>query len=197
MSYDLQTIERGYGEVDVDWNGHTVLVRYRADLNNRALIAMKRVMVGVMSLDGTTRFPDVEAIIDELIRVLLPSGPDVPADERGWDITDGGASVPINFDTLVDLPPGLPAAILGAIFRDINADPKSRRPFKPTLSRRAGSQVVESQITGSSSSAPNDTDSTRTSLPTPIDSIQRQEPSSQPTSRVLGDGYAGLSGTGS
>src|SRR6187455_2416222 len=105
VSYDLQAIERGFGEVEADWAGNTVLVRYRADLNNRALIAMKRVMVGVMSLDGTTRFPDVEAIIDELIRVLLPSGPDVPEDERGWDITDGGVSVPINFDTLVDLPP--------------------------------------------------------------------------------------------
>ena len=66
-------------------------------------------MVGVIALDGATRFPDVEAIIDELIRVLLPSGPDVPEDDRGWDLTDGPVSVPITFDTLVDLPPGLPA----------------------------------------------------------------------------------------
>ena len=154
MAYDLQAIERGFGEVDVDWTGHTVQVRYRADLNNRALIAMKRVMVGVMSLDGTTRFPDVEAIIDELIRVLLPSGPDVPEDERGWDITDGGVSVPINFDTLVDLPPGLPAAILGAIFRDIN-DPNRKRPSNSGSRRTAASAASVSPITTGSSPQPN------------------------------------------
>jgi hypothetical protein len=154
MAYDLQAIERGHGEVDVDWSGHTVLVRYRADLNNRALIAMKRVMVGVMSLDGTTRFPDVEAIIDELIRVLLPSGPDVPEDERGWDITDGGVSVPINFDTLVDLPPGLPAAILGAIFRDVN-DPNRRRPSKRGSPVMADSAASVSPTTTEPSSPPN------------------------------------------
>src|SRR6187402_497837 len=150
MAYDLQAIERGFGEVEADWAGNTVLVRYRADLNNRALIAMKRVMVGVMSLDGTTRFPDVEAIIDELIRVLLPSGPDVPEDERGWDITDGGVSVPITFDTLVDLPPGLPAAILGAIFRDIN-DPNRRRPSNSGSRRMAGLAVPVSPTTTDSS----------------------------------------------
>ena len=148
MSYDLQAIERGYGEVDVDWNGHTVLVRYRADMNNRALIAMKRVMVGVMSLDGATRFPDVEAIIDELIRALRPSGPDVPEDERGWDITDGGKSIPITFDTIVDLPPGLPAAILGAIFRDIN-DPNRRRP-----SRRGSPVMADSAASASPTTTP-------------------------------------------
>ena len=154
MPYDLQAIERGFGEVDVDWNGHVILVRYRADLNNRAMIAMKRVMVGVIALDGTTRFPDVEAIIDELIRVLLPSGPDVDEDERGWDVTDGGASVPINFDTLVDLPPGLPAAILGAIFRDIN-DPNRRRPSKRGSARTADSAAPTSPTTTEPSPPPN------------------------------------------
>lgn len=154
MPYDLQTIERGYGEVDVEWSGHTVLVRYRADLNNRALIAMKRVMIGVIALDGVTRFPDVEAIIDELIRVLLPSGPDVPEDERGWDVVNGGASVPITFDTLVDLPPGLPAAILGAIFRDIN-DPNRRRPSKRGSAQVAVSTPDPSPITTESSRTPN------------------------------------------
>ena len=154
MAYDLQAIERGFGEVEADWNGNTVLVRYRADLNNRALIAMKRVMVGVMSLDGTTRFPDVEAIIDELIRVLLPSGPDVPEDERGWDITDGGVSVPITFDTLVDLPPGLPAAILGSIFRDIN-DPNRKRPSNSGSRRTAVSAASVSPTTTDSSPPPN------------------------------------------
>lgn len=197
MPYDLNAIEKGYGECDVDWQGHSILIRYRADLNNRALIAMKRVMVGVLTLDGTTRFPDVEAIIDECQRTLLPSGPDVPEDERGWDLTNNGESVPITFDTLVDLPPGLPAAILGAVFKDVNMDPKLRRPFKPISSRGAVSQPIESQIIGAYSSAPNGTDSTPPSLPTPIDSIQRPERLSQPNTTTHGGGYAGLSGTGS
>lgn len=154
MPYDLNAIEKGYGECDVDWQGNTLLIRYRADLNNRALIAMKRVMVGVLTLDGTTRFPDVEAIIEELQRTLLPSGPDVPEDERGWDLTDNGVSVPITFDTLVDLPPGLPAAILGAVFRDIN-DPNRRRPSRRGSSQGAVSQPMPSPITTASSSNPN------------------------------------------
>jgi hypothetical protein len=179
VSYDLQTIERGFGEVDVDWNGHTILVRYRADLNNRALIAMKRVMVGVIALDGTTRFPDVEAIIDELIRVLLPSGPDVHEDERGWDVTDGGASVPITFDTLVDLPPGLPAAILGAIFRDIN-DPNRRRPSRRGSPVTADSAVTASPTTTEPSSPPNG----QGSLPGPL-----QASTIQPVGLVGSAGY--------
>jgi hypothetical protein len=167
VPFDLRSIERGFGEVDVDWQGHAILVRYRADLNNRALIAMKRVMVGVLALDGSTRFPDVEAIIDELIRVLLPSGPDVPEDERGWDLTDNGASVPITFDTLVDLPPGLPAAILGAIFRDIN-DPNRRRPSRRGSSQGADSQPAPSPTTTASSSMPNG----QGSLPGPLPASQ-------------------------
>lgn len=154
MPYDLQAVERGFGECDVEWNGHTILVRYRADLNNRALIAMKRVMVGVLALDGTTRFPDVEAIIEELQRVLLPSGPDVPEDERGWDLTNGGESVPITFDSLVDLPPGLPAAILGGIFRDVN-DPNRRRPSSAGSVRGASSVAAASPTTTASSVTPN------------------------------------------
>jgi hypothetical protein len=154
MPYDLQSVERGYGECDVDWNGNSILVRYRADLNNRALIAMKRVMIGVTALDGITRFPDVEAIIDELIRVLLPSGPEIDEDERGWDLTDGGVSIPITFDTLVDLPPGLPAGILGAIFRDVN-DPNRRRPSRGGSSRGASSAPMASPTTTASSATPN------------------------------------------
>jgi hypothetical protein len=154
MPFDLQSIDRGFGEVDVEWNGHQILVRYRADLNNRALIAMKRVMVGVLSLDGTTRFPDVEAIIDELIRVLLPSGPDVPEDERGWDLTDHGVSVPITFDTLVGLPAELPAAIMGAVFRDVH-DPNRRKPSRGTSFRGASSPVTVSQTTTASSATAN------------------------------------------
>jgi hypothetical protein len=60
MPYDLSAIERGFGECDVEWpqnSGQTILIRYRADLNNRALIAMKRVMVGVLTLDGLDAFP--------------------------------------------------------------------------------------------------------------------------------------------
>jgi hypothetical protein len=154
VPYDLQSVERGYGECDVDWNGNSILVRYRADLNNRALIAMKRVMIGVVALDGTTRFPDVEAIIDELIRVLLPSGPEIDEDERGWDLTDGGVSIPITFDTLVDLPPGLPAAIMGAIFRDVN-DPNRRRPSRGGSARGASSVPTPSPTTTASSAMPN------------------------------------------
>jgi hypothetical protein len=179
VSYDLQSVERGFGEVDVEWQGHTILCRYRADLNNRALIAMKRVMVGVLALDGSTRFPDVEAIIDELIRVLLPSGPDVDEDARGWDITDGGVSVPITFDTLVDLPPGLPAAILGAIFRDIN-DPNRRRPSRRGSPVMADSQAPASPTTTASSSLPNG----QGSLPGPL-----QGSTIQPVGLVGTSGY--------
>ena len=149
MPYDLASVERGYGEIDCEWNGHTITLRYRADLNNRALIAMKRLMIGVLALDGVTRFPDVEAMIDELQRVLLPSGPEVPKERRGWDLTDGGKSIPITFDALVDLPPGLPAAMLGAIFRDVN-DPNRKRLSSAGWSQEASS---ESHPTTSASSA--------------------------------------------
>lgn len=154
MPYDLQSIERGYGECDAEWGGHSILVRYRADLNNRALIAMQRVVVGVPTLDGTARFPDVEAILAELERVLLPSGPDVAEDERGWDLTDGGVSLPITFDTLVDLPPGLPAAIMGAVFRDIQ-NPNRRRPSKRGSSLGAVSTPTAYPTTTESSKTPN------------------------------------------
>lgn len=172
MPYDLQAVERGFGEVDVEWNGSTILVRYRADLNNRALIAMKRVMVGVTALDGVTRFPDVEAIIEHLLHVLLPSGPDVPEDERGWDITSGGVSVPITFDTLVDLPPGLPASILGAIFRDVN-DPNRRRPSSNGSALRAVSLPTASPTSTASS-------------PTPVGAVSHPGPSGASITPVSG-----------
>jgi hypothetical protein len=160
MPFDLNALERGYGEVDCDWNGHSILLRYRADLNNRALIAMKRVMVGVLALDGTTRFPDVEAIIDELLKVLLPldheEGP-------GWDLTDNGVPVPITFDTIVDLPPGMPAAMLGAIFRDVNS-PDRRKPSRRGSSPEGVSQPIAHQTTTPSSSMPNG----QASLPGPL-----------------------------
>jgi hypothetical protein len=150
VPYDLAAVERGYGECECEWENETIVLRYRAELNNRALIAVKRALVGVLALDGKTRFPDVETMIEELERVLLPSGPDVPADERGWDITDNGASVPITFDTLADLPPGLPAAMLGAVFRDVN-DPNRRRPSSSGSSVAASS---EGRPTITRSSAP-------------------------------------------
>jgi hypothetical protein len=167
MPYDLAAVERGYGEVVAEWNGHEILLRYRADLNNRALIAMKRLMIGVLALDGVTRFPDVEAMIDELQRVLLPSGPEVPKDQRGWDLTDDGKSIPITFDTLVDLPPGLPAAMLGAIFRDVN-DPNRKRPSSAGWSAEASSEGHQTTTDSS------ETRNGQASLPGPlVDSTTR------------------------
>lgn len=185
MPYDLNAVERGFGEVDVEWTArdgqfYTILIRYRADLNNRALIAMKRVMVGVIALDGVTRFPDVEAIIDELLKTILPSGPDVPEDERGWDIVKDGVSIPVTFDTLVDLEPGLPAAILGSIFRDIN-DPNRRRPSRSGSSRGADSAPTVSQTTTDSSTTPNG----QASLPGPL-----QDATIPPAGLVGAIGYA-------
>lgn len=168
MPYDLASVERGYGECEAEWQGNVILLRYRADLNNRALIAMKRVMVGVTALDGVTKFPDVEAIIEELMRTLLPSGPDVPEDERGWDLTQNGVSVPVTFDTLVDLPPGLPAAMLGAIFRDVN-DPLRRKPSRGSSSQGAKSEPTPSQTTTDSSRRRNGQDS----LPGPSAGLTR------------------------
>jgi hypothetical protein len=182
MPYDLNAIERGYGEAVVDWQGHEITVRYRADLNNRALIAMKRVMIGVTALDGVTKFPDVEAIIDELLRVLLPSGPDVPEEERGWDLTDNGRSVPITWETLVDLPPGLPAALLGGIFRDVN-DPLRRKLSSSGWSRTAGS---ESSPTTSASSR---TRNGQASLPGPSEALNT------PVTGAVGVSGSGRSGT--
>jgi hypothetical protein len=160
MPFDLSSLERGYGEVEADWNGHAITLRYRADLNNRALIAMKRVMVGVVALDGVTRFPDVEAIIDELLKVLLPLDHEYGP---GWDLTSDGAQVPITFDAIVDLPPGLPAAMLGAIFRDVN-DPNRRKPSKRGSSRGASSEPTTSPTTTDSSPTPNG----QASLPGPL-----------------------------
>jgi hypothetical protein len=177
MPFDLNALERGYGECDAEWLGNTITLRYRADLNNRALIAMKRVMVGVIALDGVTRFPDVEAIIDELVKVLLPidheEGP-------GWDLTDNGTLVPITFDALVDLPPGLPAAMLGAIFRDVN-DPNRRKPSKRGSSRGASSEPTTSPTTTDSSPTPNG----QASLPGPL-----QDATIPPAGLVGATGYA-------
>jgi hypothetical protein len=178
MPFDLSSLERGYGEVEADWNGHAITLRYRADLNNRALIAMKRVMVGVVALDGVTRFPDVEAIIDELLKVLLPLDHEYGP---GWDLTSDGAQVPITFDAIVDLPPGLPAAMLGAIFRDVNSGDR-RKP-----SRRGSSPEGASQQTGPQTTTPS--------------SLMQNGPASLPgplpaTPIAVGSGPVGTSGYG-
>lgn len=160
MPFDLQALERGYGEIDVDWNGHSITVRYRADLNNRAMIAIGEVMLGVTALDGVTRFPRVQAIIDELVKVLLPLDHEYGP---GWDLTNNGEPVPITFDALVDLPPGLPASILGAVLRDVN-DPNRRKPSRRTSSPGASSAPIESPTITASSSQPNG----QASLPGPL-----------------------------
>ena len=166
MPFDLSSLERGYGETDVAWNDATIIVRYRANLNNRAMIAMKRVMLGVTALDGVTQFPDIEAVLAEVEHVLLPSGPDVPEEERGWDLTRDGASIPVTFDELVELPPGLPFAILGAILRDMN-DPNRRRPSANFSSRGADSPATASRTTSDSSRPRNG----RASLPGPSEGM--------------------------
>jgi hypothetical protein len=165
MPYDLNAVERGYGECEVEWQGHSILLRYRADLNNRALIAMKRAVVGVEILGGGSRFPDVEAIVDELLKAILPLDHEYGP---GWDLTDNGRPVPVSYDALVDLPPGLPAAMLGAIFRDVN-DPNRRKPSRRTSSPGASSPPIESPITTTSSSAPNG----QASLPGPLQDSTR------------------------
>lgn len=159
MPFDLNALERGYGETDVDWNGHSITVRYRADLNNRAMIAIGDVMIGVTALDGVTKFPRVKSIIEELLKVMLPLDHEYG---DGWDLTNNGEPVPITYESLLDLPPGLPASILGAILRDIN-DPNRRRPSRNGSSRVAASEPTPSPSTSELSSPLNG----HTSLPGP------------------------------
>lgn len=193
MPYDLQAVERGFGEVTVEWNGHTILLRYRADLNARALIAMKRAIVGELTLDGKTRFPDIEAIINELLRVLVPSTPDVPEDQRGWDITRGSEPLEITFDTLADLEYGLLASMLGAISRDIN-DPQRRKVSRLGSSLEAVSQPTPFPTTGDSSRTPGTSASTPQNLPTPIGSTQPPADPNLQTSNLHAVGLVGASG---
>jgi hypothetical protein len=193
MPYDLNAVERGYGECEVEWQGHSILLRYRADLNNRALIAMKRAVVGVEILGGGSRFPDVEAIVDELLKAILPLDHEYGP---GWDLTDNGTPVPVSYDALVDLPPGLPAAMLGAIFRDVN-DSGRRKPSRRTSSLEGGSLPITSPTTGTYSSAPSDTASTPTTSVTPIGSIPPPAEPSPLISNGLAVGFAGVSGTAS
>jgi hypothetical protein len=152
MPYDLAAVERGYGECVCAYNGHEIVLRYRADINARALIAMQRTIVGVDTIDGTAKFPDFEAVITELVRVLLPSGPEIPEHQRGWDLTRDGEPLPVSYDAIVGLPMQLPMAMLMAIFGDVN-DPNRRRLSSAGWSPAASS---ESQpTTGASSAMPN------------------------------------------
>lgn len=158
MPYDLEAVERGYGEVVAEYNGHPITLRYRADLDGRAVIAMKRAVAGVPMLFGTDRVPDTEMVISELVRVLLPADDGIPMEQRGWDLTRGGRAVAVTEAELMRLDPMLPVLMLGTIVRDVN-DPNRRRPSLSGSPARAASPPIAS---------PTSTDSSRiTSFPTP------------------------------
>jgi hypothetical protein len=98
--------------------------------------------------------PDVEMVIAELARVLLPCREDVPPAERGWDITRGGRPVPITEDELMRLDVSLPVAMLTVIVGDVN-DPNRRRLSLNGSGARADSPPTASQTTTGSSATPN------------------------------------------
>jgi hypothetical protein len=182
MPFDLKALERGYGECDVEWKTPsdetvTIVVRYRANINNRALMAISDVVFGRMTLDGTTTFPDIRGIVQHLLDVLLPNDHEYGP---GWDLTDGGKPVPVDFDSVVGLPPGLPLAILSTIAGDV-ANPNRRKPSRRGSSQGANSEPIESQIITGSSATPNG----QGSLPGP-----------SPALVTVGSGSAGESGFG-
>lgn len=149
MPYDLSAVERGYGECSCDWEDDTIVLRYRADLTMRTMIALRRVAIGDLMADRKTRMPDVEAMVTELAQILLPSGPEVPEEERGWDLTDRGVPVPVTYDTICDLPPRLVTAMLGVISADIH-DPNRRRPSSKRSSPAASSEGSPTSTVSSS-----------------------------------------------
>jgi hypothetical protein len=136
MPFDLANLESGYGECNVEYNGQTVVVRYRADLNNHSLNAMYKAGVGDKVIGGSVRIPNIGAVAEELKRVLLPldheCGP-------GWDVTRNGVAVPIEYDDILGLPPELPVLMLGSILRDV------RDPNRKRLSSAGSSQTVNSE----------------------------------------------------
>lgn len=142
MPLDLAAVSVGYGETSCEWGGHTILLRYRADLDNRALIAAKRLFAGVETMDGTQRMPDMEAIIDALTPMLT-----------GWDITRGGQPVPISKETVIGLPLGLPAVMLMSVVGDA-MDPNRRPVSANGWSAEAGSQPIAFPTTTPSSAMP-------------------------------------------
>jgi hypothetical protein len=155
MPYDLEAVERGYGECSAPFNGHDITLRYRVDLDGRAMIALKRAAAGVPVMGiANARIPDTEMVISELIRVLLPCTEDTPERERGWDITRGGRVVPITEDELMKLDVGLPVALLMAVLADVN-NPNRRRLSLNGSGARADSPQTASPTTTGSSATPN------------------------------------------
>lgn len=180
MPYDLNTLERGYGECEIEWplqSGQYITLRYHANLNSRALAAMGRLIFGRESADKKLRFPDVEGIMEHLERTLLPIDHEYGP---GWDITDNGQPVPITEDTLLDLPMELPGAMLAAIANDVR-DPNRRKPSRNGSFRGVSSEPTPSPITTDSSLTPNG----QASLPGPL-----QDATIPPAGLVGAIGYA-------
>lgn len=151
MPYDLEAVERGYGECVATFNGHEITLRYRVDLDGRALIALKRAAAGVPVMGvPNARIPDTEMVISELLRVLLPCNETVPEAERGWDITRGGQVVAITEDELMRLDAGLPVTLLMAVLTDVN-NPNRRRLSLSSSAARADSPLTASPTTTPSS----------------------------------------------
>lgn len=128
MPYDLEAVERGYGECVANVNGHDITLRYRADIDGRAMHAIRRALVGVPTISGDgTRMPDSEQVISELVRILLPCSDEIPEHERGWDITRGGKTVPVSTEELERLDFHFPILFLTTIMADIR-NPNRKRP---------------------------------------------------------------------
>ncbi len=179
MPLDLAAVDRGFGECIAVWNEAEILLRYRVDLDGRAMHAIRRAIVGAPMLGQVgTRIPDTEMAITELVRVLLPSGPNVPEDDRGWDLTRAGVSIPVTEDELMRLSFEVPIILLSTIMQDIQ-NPNRRRPSRGGSPRGASSTV--SQTTTASSATPNG----QGSLPGPL-----------PALTTVGSGSAGESGFG-
>jgi hypothetical protein len=151
VPFDLATLERGFGECVAEFNGHDITLRYHATINNRALDAMYRATVGEEIVGGGGRFPNVGAIADELIKILLPLGHEYG---DGWDLLNDGQSIPITKDAILDMPPALPGTMLGAIVRDVN-DPNRRKPSRRSSSPGASSAPAASPTTSEFSMTPN------------------------------------------
>lgn len=183
MPYDLAAVERGYGECEAEWNGHRITLRYRVDLDGRAVHALRRAMVGSQIAFGgpNDRVPDTDAVMAELVRVLLPCGPEIPEGERGWDITREDVPVPVSVEEMERLPPMMPVQLLSAVVRDVN-DPNRRRLSLSSSRARADSPPTASPTTTASSATPNGQAS-----PPGLSLVSATTPA---------DGPAGLSGYG-
>ncbi len=193
MPMDLEAVERGFGECEATFGEHTITLRYRVDLDSRAFHAMSKAMRGVSIMipgAASIKIPDTDLLHAELVRLLLPSGPDVPEHERGWDLTRGGVSIPVTIEELERLDLGLPSLFLATIMGDAK-NPNRRRLSLPGSPAGADSPPTESQTTTDSSRTPPTPASTPSSLPTPISSTVRPVDSSQPRSTLPDDGSAG------